>query len=106
MTEQAPGFGANAGDGEKNELLQSVIEMEKNLMKMQRAEKVLREIEQRYLAFMDSSVFLCFVLDADGKFRAMNRRAEDFFGFQMKPGTNATLQSLSTQPTRRRWRIC
>ena len=96
MTEQAPCPETYMGDGEKSKLLQSVVEMERNLMKMQRAEKVLREIEQRYLALMDSSVFLCFILAADGKFRAMNHRAEDFFGFQMKLGASITLQSLTT----------
>ena len=96
MPEQAPYPEPHTGDGEKSKFLQNVVEMERTLMKMQRTEKVLREIEQRYLALMDSSVFLCFILDADGKFRAMNRRAEEFFGFQVKPAASATLQSFST----------
>jgi len=82
-------------EGEKNKLLQNVVEMERELMKTKRAEKVLREMEQRYLTIMDSAVFLCFVLAPDGKFRAMNRRAEDFFGFQMKLGVDVTFQSFS-----------
>jgi len=82
-------------DSEKNRLLQYIIELERELMRMKRAEKILREVEQRYLALMDSTVFLCVILAPDGKFRAMNRRAEEFFGFQMKFGTDVTLQSLS-----------
>ena len=97
MAEQASYSEPYMGEakGEKNRLLQQAVEMEKELMRMKRAEKVLRETEQRYLSLMDSAVFLCAILAPDGKFRAMNRRAEDFFGFQMKFATDVMLQSLS-----------
>jgi diguanylate cyclase (GGDEF)-like protein/PAS domain S-box-containing protein len=64
-------------------------------MKMKRAEKVLREMEQRYLTLMESAVFLYIILTPAGMFHVMNRRAEEFFGFQLKFGMDVTLQSLS-----------
>ena len=97
MSEQASRFEGCSGEAEveKNRLLQHVTELEKEIMKMKRAEKVLGEVEQRYLALIDSSFFLCVILAPDGKFRAMNRRAEEFFGFRMRHGMNVTLQSLA-----------
>jgi diguanylate cyclase (GGDEF)-like protein/PAS domain S-box-containing protein len=64
-------------------------------MKMKRAEKVLHEMEQRYLTLMESAVFLHMILTPTGVFHVMNPRAEEFFGFQMNFGMNVTLQSLS-----------
>jgi diguanylate cyclase (GGDEF)-like protein/PAS domain S-box-containing protein len=64
-------------------------------MKMKRTEKVLHEMEQRYLTLMESAVFLFVVLTPAGIFHVMNRRAEEFFGFQLKVGMDVTLQSLS-----------
>ena len=97
MAEHLPYPNAYMGEAkiEKNRLRQQVVEMERELMKMKRTEKVLREVEQRYLALMDSAVFLYVILAPDGDFRAMNLRAEDFFGFQMKFGADVTLQSHS-----------
>jgi diguanylate cyclase (GGDEF)-like protein/PAS domain S-box-containing protein len=80
---------------EKERILQQAVELEKKLLKMKRAERVLQEMEQRYLCFMDSAVFLYIILSLDGTFRMMNRRAEEFFGFQLRPGADVTLQSLA-----------
>jgi diguanylate cyclase (GGDEF)-like protein/PAS domain S-box-containing protein len=84
-----------AADQEKEKILRQAVELEKELMKMKRAEKVLQEMEQRYLCLMDSAVFLYIILSLGGTFRMMNRRAEEFFGFQLRPGTDVTLQSLA-----------
>jgi PAS domain S-box-containing protein len=80
---------------EKSRLFRYSIELERELMKMKRSEKVLREMEQRYLALMESAVFLYVILTPTGIFHVMNPRAESFFGFQLKFGMNVTLQSLS-----------
>jgi diguanylate cyclase (GGDEF)-like protein/PAS domain S-box-containing protein len=64
-------------------------------MKMKRTEKVLHEMEQRYLTLMESAVFLYIILTPAGMLHVMNRRAEEFFGFQLKFGMDVTLQSLS-----------
>jgi diguanylate cyclase (GGDEF)-like protein/PAS domain S-box-containing protein len=80
---------------EEDRILRQALELEKELMKTKRAEKVLREMERRYLGLMDSSVFLCAVLTPDGVFQLMNRRAEEFFGFRVQSGSELTLHSLS-----------
>ncbi|MDR1648984.1 MAG: diguanylate cyclase [Synergistaceae bacterium] len=80
---------------EEERILQQALELEKELMKMKRAEKVLREMERRYLSLMDSAVFLYALLTPDGVFRLMNRRAEEFFGFRLQAGAELTLHSLS-----------
>jgi diguanylate cyclase (GGDEF)-like protein/PAS domain S-box-containing protein len=80
---------------EKDRILQQALELEKELMKTKRTEKVLREMERRYLSLMDSAVFLYAVLTPDGVFRLMNRRAEEFFGFRLQSGAEVTLHSLS-----------
>ncbi|MDR1979068.1 MAG: GGDEF domain-containing protein [Synergistaceae bacterium] len=82
-------------DKERNRLLRYSIELERELMKMKRAEKVLHEMERRYLALMESAVFLYVILAPTGVFRVMNPRAENFFGFHLKFGMDVTLQSLS-----------
>ncbi|MDR1620815.1 MAG: PAS domain S-box protein, partial [Synergistaceae bacterium] len=82
-------------DQERNRLLRYSIELERELMKMKRAEKVLHEMEQRYLTLMESAVFLYMILTPGGMFHLMNLRAEEFFGFQLKFGMNVMLQSLS-----------
>jgi diguanylate cyclase (GGDEF)-like protein/PAS domain S-box-containing protein len=81
-------------DQERNKLLRYTVEVERELMKMKRTEKVLHEMEQRYLALMDSNVFLYAILSLDGAFRMMNRHAEEFFGFHLK-FDSVTLQSLA-----------
>ena len=80
---------------EDNKLLLRVVELERELMKVRRTEKVLHEMELRYLALMDSALFLHFILTPGGTFRMMNHHAEVFFGFQLKFGMELTLQSLS-----------
>jgi diguanylate cyclase (GGDEF)-like protein/PAS domain S-box-containing protein len=80
---------------EKDQIIRQALELEKELMKTKRAEKVLREMERRYLSLMDSAVFLYAVLTPDGVFRLMNRRAEEFFGFRLQSGAEVTLHSLS-----------
>lgn len=80
---------------EKKMLLMRTVELERELMKARRSEKVLHEMEQRYLALMESGFFLYVVLTPSGLLRVMNRRAEEFFGFQLKMGMEITLQSLS-----------
>lgn len=94
MSEHSP-YSKEQSDQEKNRILQYTVELERELMKMRRTEKVLHEMEQRYLTLMDSGVFLYIVLASGGAFRMMNRRAEEFFGFQLKLGMEITLQSLS-----------
>ncbi|MDR2528859.1 MAG: diguanylate cyclase [Synergistaceae bacterium] len=78
----------------RRDVIQYSIGLEKELMKAKRAEKVLREVERRYLALMESAVFLHIILGSDGTFRMMNRRAESFFGFQLKTGVDVALYSL------------
>ncbi|MDR2523426.1 MAG: diguanylate cyclase [Synergistaceae bacterium] len=78
----------------RRDVVQYSIELEKELMKVRRSEKVLREMERRYLTLMESSVFLHVVLGPNGTFRMMNRRAESFFGFQLKTGVDVALYSL------------
>ena len=97
MSERIPYMEGDSFSDERqnSDFVQHTIELERELMKMRRTEKVLQEIEQRYLAFMDSAVFLFLILDPDGTFRMMNHRAEEFFGFQLKLGVEVTLQSLS-----------
>jgi diguanylate cyclase (GGDEF)-like protein/PAS domain S-box-containing protein len=82
-------------DQERSRLLRYSIELERELMKMKRTDKVLHEMEQRYLTLMESVVFVYIILTPNGTFHVMNRRAEEFFGFQLKFGTGVTLQSLS-----------
>lgn len=83
-----------SSEHEQNALLIRAVELEKELMKAKRIEKVLREVEQRYLSLVDSSVFLHMLLSPSGTLRLMNRRAEEFFGFQLNIGTEITLHSL------------
>ncbi|MDR2175035.1 MAG: PAS domain-containing protein [Synergistaceae bacterium] len=80
---------------ERDQIIQQALELEKELMKTKRAEKVLREMERRYLSIMDSAVFLYAILTPDGVFRLMNRRAEEFFGLRLQSGVDLTLHSLS-----------
>lgn len=88
-------FAVPEPDQEKSMLLVRTIELERELMKARRTEKVLHEMEQRYLSLMDSEVFLYFILAPSGLLRLMNRRSEEFLGFQLKFGVEVTLQSLS-----------
>jgi diguanylate cyclase (GGDEF)-like protein/PAS domain S-box-containing protein len=80
---------------ERNMLLTRIVALEREVMKARRTEKVLYEMEQRYLNLMDSAVFLYMILSPSGILRMINRRAEEFFGFQLRGGTEMTLQSLS-----------
>lgn len=82
-------------DQEQDMLYARTVELERELMKARRTEKVLREMEQRYITLMDSDIFLHIVLSPSGLLRVMNRRAEEFFGFSLKMGAGVTLQSLS-----------
>ncbi len=82
-------------DQERDRLRTRIVELERELMKARRTEKVLREMEQRYITLMDSDIFLHIVLSPSGVLRVMNRRAEEFLGFQLKMGVEVTLQSLS-----------
>jgi diguanylate cyclase (GGDEF)-like protein/PAS domain S-box-containing protein len=84
-----------AADHGEDRLLRQALELERELMKTKRAEKVLREMERRYLSLMNSAVFLYAILTADGVFRLLNRRAEEFFGFRLQPGAELTLHSLA-----------
>ena len=81
-------------DPKQDGILRYVVSLERELGKMKRTDKVRFEMEQRYMAIMESDVFLHALLAPDGTFRTMNRRAEKFFGFQ--PRLNrVTLQSLA-----------
>jgi diguanylate cyclase (GGDEF)-like protein/PAS domain S-box-containing protein len=80
---------------EEERFLRQALELEKELRRTKRAEKVLREMERRYLRLMDSAVFLYAVLTPEGVFRLLNRRAEEFLGFRLQSGAELTLHSLS-----------
>jgi diguanylate cyclase (GGDEF)-like protein/PAS domain S-box-containing protein len=80
---------------EEERFLKQALELEKELMRVKRAEMGLREMERRYLSLMDSAVFLYAVLTPDGVFRLLNRRAEEFFGFRLQSNAELTLHSLS-----------
>jgi diguanylate cyclase (GGDEF)-like protein/PAS domain S-box-containing protein len=88
-------FFPSASSGERDHIFQQALGLERELMKTRRAEKVLREMERRYLSLMDSAVFLYALLTPDGAFRLMNRRAEEFFGVRLQSGTELTLHSLA-----------
>ncbi|MDR1874209.1 MAG: diguanylate cyclase [Synergistaceae bacterium] len=80
---------------ERRIFLARIVDLERELMRAQRTERVLHETEQRYLTLMDSGVFLYMILSPSGMFRMMNRRAEKFLGFRLRFGMEVTLQSLS-----------
>jgi PAS domain-containing protein len=82
-------------DIEKERLLDQIVELRREVMRMERAAKVREEIEQRYLGVVGSSVFLYAILTSGGRFRVMNRRAEDFFGVALRASQNVTIQSLA-----------
>ncbi|GHS88206.1 hypothetical protein AGMMS49957_09280 [Synergistales bacterium] len=72
-----------------------IVELRREIMRMERAAKVCEEMEQRYLGVVGSSVFLYAMLTSGGRFRVMNRRAEDFFGVTLRASQNVTIQSLA-----------
>ncbi|GHS94085.1 hypothetical protein AGMMS50276_05970 [Synergistales bacterium] len=80
---------------EKERLLDQIVELRREVMRMERTAKVQAEMEQRYLGVVGSTVFLYAILTPGGVFRVMNQRAEDFFGVALRAKQNITIQSLA-----------
>lgn len=57
-----------------------VQRLEKELARHKREEPVLRDMERRYLALLDSPLLVMMIV-LDGRVLFMNRRGEEFFGF-------------------------
>ena len=60
-----------------------VQRLEKELARHKREEPVLRDMERRYLALLDSPLLVMMIV-LDGRVLFMNRRGEEFFGFSIR----------------------
>jgi len=59
------------------------LRLDKELTRWKREEAVLRDIERRYLALLDSPLLILLIL-SEGRVLFMNRRGEEFFGFSLR----------------------
>ena len=62
---------------------EKTLRLEKELTRWKREEAVLRDIERRYLALLDSPLLILLIL-SEGRVLFMNRRGEEFFGFALR----------------------
>lgn len=59
------------------------LRLERELTRWKREEAVLRDIERRYLALLDSPLLILMIL-SEGRVLFLNRRGEEFFGFTLR----------------------
>lgn len=59
------------------------LRLERELTRWKREEAVLRDIERRYLALLDSPLLILMIL-SEGRVLFLNRRGEEFFGFALR----------------------
>ena len=62
---------------------EKTLRLDKELTRWKREEAVLRDIERRYLALLDSPLLILLIL-SEGRVLFMNRRGEEVFGFSLR----------------------